>query len=133
MDKTRQSFRRCFVPSTTCSTQTSLPLPCSRLARSPSSYSDHTPTLRRLNHLADYCQAPVTKPAASVLPRLIMAFTQSVTSLVGFPTGLLALCPKVPPRHSFHEDLTSRFQGIEDRSVPLPVSKKFSQFGIVSD
>src|SRR5436190_20312506 len=60
MDKTRQSFRRCVVPSTTCSTQTSLPLPCSTLARSPGSYSDPTPTLRRLNHPADFCQAPVT-------------------------------------------------------------------------
>ena len=57
-----------FVPSTTCSTQTSLPLPCSRLARSPGSYSDHTPTLRRLNHLADYCQAPGTSRHPQCFP-----------------------------------------------------------------
>ena len=117
-----------FVPSTTCSTQTSLPLPCSRLARSPGSYSDHTPTLRRLNHLADYCQAPVTKPAALVLPRLIMAFTQSVTSLVGFPTGLLALCPNVPARHSFHEGLALAISG--DRRQKHPLTRKQEVFAV---
>ena len=67
-DKTRRSFRRCIVPSTTCSTQTSLPLPCSRLARSPGSYSDPTPTLRRFDHLADYCQAPVTSRQPQCFP-----------------------------------------------------------------
>src|SRR5262249_33217960 len=49
-----------LCPAPPVGTQTSLPLPCSRLARSPGSYSDPTPTLRRFNHLADCCQAPVT-------------------------------------------------------------------------
>jgi hypothetical protein len=57
-----------LVPSTTWCTQTSLPLPCSRLARSPGSNSDHTPTRRRFNHLADYCQAPGTSRQPQCFP-----------------------------------------------------------------
>jgi len=96
--------------STTCHTWTQLPLPCSNYAprsesqsRSPTalngrietrhcvgsekSYSGHTPTLRLFTvdccyfHLPDHWQAPVTSPAAIVLPVLALVFLSLLTSL----------------------------------------------------
>ena len=46
-------------------------------------YLSHAPPLRRLNHLADFCQAPVTTPAAAEDPVLVLTFARSVTSLAG--------------------------------------------------
>jgi hypothetical protein len=52
------------------------------------SYSRHTPRLERLNHSADRSRAPVTTPAAQVLPGLAAIFIQPVTSLEGIaPSG----------------------------------------------
>jgi len=96
--------------STICHTWTQLPLPCSNYAprsesqsRSPTalngrietrhcvgsekSYSGHTPTLRLFTvdccyfHLPDHWQAPVTNPAAIVLPVLALVFLSLLTSL----------------------------------------------------
>lgn len=55
------------------------------------SYSDHSPPLRHLNHLADLDQAPVTIPAAAEVPVLALIFVQPVTSLAGvtLPAWLL--------------------------------------------
>ena len=48
-----------------------------------------------------------------------MAFTQSVTSLVSYLTCLLALCPKVPFRHSFHEIVVLVISGERRQKHPL--------------
>lgn len=108
-----------LMRSTTCHTWTQLPLPCSNYASriesqlwSPTaingrietrhcvgtknSYSGHTPTLRLFAadccyfHLPDHRQAPVTTPAAAVLPVLALAFSREVTSLVGVTRQVLS-------------------------------------------
>ena len=77
--------------STTWNAQTVVDCPAYRSApvRSPlprrsigTFYSGHTPTLRRLNHLADY-QAPGTNPAASELPALAILSATRVSWLRG--------------------------------------------------
>ncbi len=94
-EKTRPRFRRRFRPGTTRKPRTSKPLPCSPLAESrlrsreerARSYLRDTPSLRRLNHEADFAAvAPPTprtgyRPAAADLPRLAIVFPQLVTSL----------------------------------------------------
>lgn len=80
---------------------TALPLKSPRLP--PGFYSGHTPTLRRLNHLADKCQAPGTTPAATELPALVTVFVLWVTSLSGVTQIDSSRMSALPSRHSFQD------------------------------
>lgn len=44
-------------------------------------YLSHTPSLRYLKHLEDQFEAPVTTPATTDLPALVISFTLRLTSL----------------------------------------------------
>ncbi len=108
-------------------------LPCRLLAGSRHSYSGHTPALQRLNHLADNGQAPGTTPATTAHPRLVMVSGQIITSLGEVTPRVIAVCPRLPPRHSFYSTRALQFRGPETRRVPLPIDNNVSQFGTVFD
>lgn len=85
---------RPLCPAPPVSTPTSLPLPCSTLARLSSAPTCGTlPVMRHLKHEVDHDLAPVTTPAAADLPRLVMHVPRSVPSLAG-------VTPRAPHRMS---------------------------------
>ena len=102
------------VSSTTWNTQTRRPLPCSPLADpkpGPLLLRPHSPTTafhaRRIAPAllppGRPCRAPVTTPAAAVVPVLVLIFSQSVTSLEGVIPRARCRMSGLPARHSFHE------------------------------
>jgi len=66
---------------------------------------------------------------------LALIFVQTVTSLAGVTLRAWLLYVRTSRRGivSVGNGHSRRFQGIEYRSFPLPVSSKFSRFGTVSD
>ena len=89
--------------------------------------------LQCLNHLTDNGQAPGITPATTALPRLVMISGQIITSLEGVTPRVIAVCPRLPPRHSFYSTWVLQFRGPETRRVPLPIDNNVSQFGTVFD
>jgi hypothetical protein len=90
-----------------------------------------------LKHLDDLFQAPATTPAATVIPVLSLTFTQPFTSLSGITHGPVAVCPRLPARHSFRQEscesiIPNDFGGQNTEAPPLPISSRFSRFGTVS-
>ena len=83
--KTRQPFRRCTLcpapPVARRQVDHCLAVPL--LALAGHFYLGHAPPLRHLKHPDDFFRAPVTTPAAAVVPVLSLTFVPSVTSLVG--------------------------------------------------
>ena len=122
------------MPSTTCST-----------ARVPSAFPDSppeldlrlpsetysafylspTPRLQRLKHLPDQGQAPATKPAAKVLPALVMSFVHWVTRLSGVSPRAYWPYVRPPGRHSFHKRVACNFRGQNIEASPYPLAKAF--------
>lgn len=49
-------------------------------------------------------KAPVAKPAAKVLPGLVVCIAQRVTSLEALPRAFI-VCPRLPPWHSFLDSI----------------------------
>lgn len=96
------AFVVAFVPGTTrrhtngCTTA----LQCIRQAPA-CSYLRPAPRLWHLNHPL-IARAPSITPAATVLPRLAMIVAQSVTSVGPVKARSGSVCPRLPPRHSFH-------------------------------
>lgn len=89
------------------------------------SYSRHTPGLERLNHSADRSRAPVTTPAAPVLPGLAVIFIQPVTSLEGVIPRIQVVCAPLPRRHRFHERTARDFCGPKQEAPAYPSTWTF--------
>jgi hypothetical protein len=107
------AFVVALCPAPPVSTQTRPPLPCSSPRRAPAhSYSRATPGLGFSNTRGTCPLAPeVPLPAATALPRLVMAFARPVTSLEGVTPRAVAVCPGLPPGHSFRRLNTPAISG----------------------
>jgi len=92
------------------------------------SYSGHSPPLRHFNRLVDHSQAPATTPAAAVVPVLALTSIRPFTSLSGVTHGPVAVCPRLPARHSFRqgdaEHQPDDFGGQNTEAPPLPISSR---------
>ena len=102
----RRPFRCRIVPGTTRQHANASPLPCreQRPASRPAVYLDHTPPLRRFEHLAYLGQAPGTNPAAIEVPALALSVTMRVTSLSRcYPAGPWKYAQLSRAEHRLHQ------------------------------
>lgn len=140
----RAKARRCFRSGihgfgTTRILPTLNPLPC-RLSRglefSRRSYLQHTPTLRRFNHLALRTGKAPDNDSGSHRASQISNALLLVGHVARKPPAFTSL-PYVSPFRAVIVTATPfqemRFQGVEPTSSPLPTSKDPSRFGTVSD
>jgi len=116
-----------IVPGTTRQHSNGSQLPCHEHAPRRDFYLQHSPRQRHLKHPPD-TRAPGITPAASVLPRLVVLFTQAVTSLdqwlyvQGSRPGIVST-RRVP----------SDFWGQNPEAPPYPSAKVFlTRSGTVS-
>lgn len=87
------------------------------------SYSDLLPCLRRFNHLADSRGTEEPPSAAATVPRLVLLFVHSVTSLGAYAPGHLALRASARTPQFPSAAIGIRFLGAGARNSPLPSSK----------
>ena len=88
-------------------------------------YLSHTPRLQRLNHVIGQDHAPATKPAAEVLPVLVMLFVVWVTWLVELIPRANRCMSGLPLRHSFASTRRARISGGRTQKLPLTPQRWF--------
>ena len=129
--KTRQPFRRCLVPSTTCQHTNEKPTALQASRRLPPLL------LRPLSPTAAF-QTPGRPHAGHRLPagscpgsQVNGGLRSTVRVASGKTHGPIVVCARLPPGHS-RKAVLALFPGTEGRSVPVPLDDQCSQFGIVS-
>ena len=138
MAHARQPFRCAKVLGTTRKQQqypTALQDHCPNRIQTPvcnrlGFYSGHTPTPRRFKHPKNHFWAPGNHPGshgASCVSHSLHRANHVAIPLLG---GASAVCPTRQSRHRFDCHRQS-FLGTERRSIPLPIRRGFSLFGIV--
>ena len=91
-------------------------------------YLQHSPSLRRLNHLFDKTGSDNQSQAAPI-PQLAAVVENEVTSLRALWARGFAVRPNLPAWRSFETRFRASFLGADTTSTPLPVGKTSSQLG----
>ena len=94
-------------------------------------YLQHSPSLRRLNHLFDKTGSDNQSQAAPI-PQLAAVVENEVTSLRALWARGFAVRPNLPAWRSLEARIRASFLGADTTSTPLPVGKTSSLLGSVS-
>jgi hypothetical protein len=94
-------------------------------------YLQHSPSLRRLNHLFDKTGSDNQSQAAPI-PQLAAVVENEVTSLRALWARGFAVRPNLPAWRSLETRIRVSFLGVDTTSTPLPVGKTSSLLGSVS-